>query len=168
MKYMKIKNQSLDEELFSEDALTYIATHFSSDVRQLEGALNRLLFFSINNNNGSEFITLDTAMSAFKGDHQPPTEIDAKIIKKIVADYYGLTISQLTGKSRTKAISNARHVAIYLTRKHLDLPYIKIGEEYGRRDHSTIISACTKIEKAIKTSEPLSYAITEIEEKLNI
>ncbi|HZJ86830.1 MAG TPA: chromosomal replication initiator protein DnaA [Erysipelothrix sp.] len=166
--YMKIKTQSLDEEMFSEDALVYIATHFSSDVRQLEGALNRLLFFSINNNNGSEFITLDTAINAFKGDHQPPKEIDAKIIKKIVADYYGLTISQLTGKSRTKAISNARHVAIFLTRKHLDLPYNKIGEEYGRRDHSTIISACTKIEKAIKTSEPLSYAIVEIEEKLSI
>lgn len=167
--YMKIRNQSLDEAIFSEDALTYIATNFAKDVRQLEGALNRLLFYSINNNtNNSDHITLDQAINAFKGSHQPPAELDAKTIKKIVADYYGLTISQLTGKSRTKAISNARHIAIFLTRKHLDLAYNKIGEEYGRRDHSTIISACDKIEKAIKSNQPLSFAIQEIEEKLSL
>ncbi len=165
--YMKIRNQSLDPNLFSEDALIYIATNFSKDVRQLEGALNRLLFFSIEfSENGH--ITLDTAINAFKGDHQPPKEIDPKIIKKIVADYYGLTITQLTGKSRTKAISNARHIAIYLTRKHLDIAYNKIGEEYGRRDHSTIISACDKIEKGIKNNQLLASAIEEIENKLSV
>ncbi len=165
--YMKIRNQSLDEDSFSEDALTYIATNFSKDIRQLEGALNRLLFFSIQKNEMGP-ISLDTALSAFKGDHQPPKEIEPKIIKKIVADYYGLTITQLTGKARTKPIANARHIAIYLTRKHLDLSYSKIGEEYGRRDHSTIISACDKIENGIKNNELLASAINEIEEKLSI
>lgn len=165
--FMKIKNQSLDEKMFSDDALAYIATNFSKDVRQLEGALNRLLFFSIEFS-GDGPITLDTAINAFKGDFEPPKEIDPKTIKKVVSDYYGLTITQLTGKSRTKAISNARHIAIYLTRKHLDIPYNKIGEEYGRRDHSTIISACDKIEKGIKANQMLASAIQELEKKLSV
>ena len=62
--YMKIRNQSLDENLFHEDALAYIATNFSDDIRQLEGALNRLLFFSIEFSENGQ-ITLDTALSAF-------------------------------------------------------------------------------------------------------
>ncbi len=165
--YMKIRNQSMDEDSFSEEALTYIATNFSKDVRQLEGALNRLLFFSINAQETGA-ISLNTAMDAFKGDHQPPTEVDPKSIKKVVADYYGLTVTQLTGKSRTKPIANARHIAIFLTRKHLDLSYSKIGEEYGRRDHSTIISACDKIENGIKINELLASAIKELEAKLSI
>ena len=163
--YMKIRNQSLDENLFHEDALAYIATNFSDDIRQLEGALNRLLFFSIEFSEKGQ-ITLDTALSAFRGDFTPPKELDPKTIKRIVADYYGLTITQLIGKSRTKAISNARHIAIYLIRKHLDLAYNKIGEEFGKRDHSTIISACDKIEKGIKKDPILASAIIELEKKL--
>ena len=163
--YMKIRNQSLDENLFHEDALAYIATNFSDDIRQLEGALNRLLFFSIEFSENGQ-ITLDTALSAFRGDFTPPKELDPKTIKRIVADYYGLTITQLVGKSRTKAISNARHIAIYLIRKHLDLAYNKIGEEFGKRDHSTIISACDKIEKGITKDPILASAIIELEKKL--
>ena len=163
--YMKIRNQSLDENLFHEDALAYIATNFSDDIRQLEGALNRLLFFSIEFSENGQ-ITLDTALSAFRGDFTPPKELDPKTIKRIVADYYGLTVTQLVGKSRTKAISNARHIAIYLTRKHLDLAYNKIGEEFGKRDHSTIISACDKIEKGITKDPVLASAIIELEKKL--
>lgn len=163
--YMKIRNQSLDENLFHEDALAYIATNFSDDIRQLEGALNRLLFFSIEFSENGQ-ITLDTALSAFRGDFTPPKELDPKTIKRIVADYYGLTVTQLVGKSRTKAISNARHIAIYLTRKHLDLAYNKIGEEFGKRDHSTIISACDKIEKGITKDPILASAIIELEKKL--
>lgn len=164
--YMKIRNQSLDENLFSDDSLAYIATHFSKDVRQLEGALNRLLFFSIEFSSNGQ-ISLDTAVNAFKGDFTPPVDLNPKTIKKIVSDYYGLTVTQLIGKSRTKAISNARHIAIYLIRKHLDLPYNKIGEEFGKRDHSTIISACDKIEKGIIKDDILASAIKELETKLS-
>lgn len=163
--YVKIRNQSLDENLFDEDSLAYIATNFSKDIRQLEGALNRLLFFSIEFSE-SEPISLDTAVNAFRGDFIPPKELDPKSVKKLVADYYGLTMTQLIGKSRTKPISNARHIAIYLIRKHLDLPYSKIGEEFGNRDHSTIISACDKIEKGIIKDEILRIAIKELENKL--
>ncbi|AMC92430.1 chromosomal replication initiator DnaA [Erysipelothrix larvae] len=164
---MKIRNQSVDPSIFDEEVLHYIASNFSKDVRQLEGALNRLLFFSIEFSK-SDHVAMDTAISAFKksGIESTTREITPKLIKQIVSDYYGLTVTQLTGKSRTKAISNARHIAIYLTRKFLDMPYNKIGNEFGRRDHSTIINACDKIENAINSDQYLASAIQEIELKI--
>lgn len=121
--------------MFDEDVLSYIASNFSKDVRMLEGALNRLLFFSIEFSQNDR-IDINIAMNAFKTNGEPikTNELDTKTIKRIVADYYGLTQAQLVSKARTKAIANARHIAIYLCRKHLDLPYNKIGEDFGKRD----------------------------------
>ncbi|HEY4538200.1 MAG TPA: chromosomal replication initiator protein DnaA [Erysipelothrix sp.] len=164
---LKIKHKSLDPSIFDDDVLHYIASNFSKDVRMLEGALNRLLFFSIEFGQ-NDHIDMDIAMSAFKTGGKPVAvkELDTRTIKRIVADYYGLTQAQLVSKARTKAIANARHIAIYLSRKHLDLPYSKIGEAFGGRDHSTIINSCDKIEKNLKTDQMLAKAIYELEEKI--
>lgn len=164
---MKIKNKSYDSSLFDDEVLDYIATHFARDVRVLEGTLNRLLFYTIEFSK-SDHVDLNIAMNALKlnNDRVVFNELDAKTIKRVVADYYNITQSQITSKSRTKVISNARHIAIYLCRKHLDMAYIKIGDEFGKRDHSTIISACDKIEKNIKTDPMLAKAVFELEEKL--
>lgn len=163
---MKIQSKSQDPTIFDDSVLDYVATHFSKDVRVLEGALNRLLFYSIEFSN-TDHVNLDVALAAFKsgGSTSSSQEIDVKTIKRIVADYYGITQSQIVSKARTKVISNARHIAIYLCRKHLDLAYLKIGDEFGKRDHSTIISACDKIEKKLKTDQLLAKAIYEIENK---
>lgn len=164
---LKIKHKAVDPNIFDQEVLAYIASNFSKDVRMLEGALNRLLFFSIEFSQ-NEHINMEVAMNAFKGsaDVVSTNELDTKTIKRIVADFYGLTQAQLVSKARTKAIANARHIAIYLSRKHLDLPYNKIGEDFGKRDHSTIISACDKIEKNLKTDQLLAKAIYELESKL--
>ena len=164
---LKIKHKAVDPKIFDQEVLAYIASNFSKDVRMLEGALNRLLFFSIEFSQ-NEHINMEIAMNAFKGsaDIVSTNELDTKTIKRIVADFYGLTQAQLVSKARTKAIANARHIAIYLSRKHLDLPYNKIGEDFGKRDHSTIISACDKIEKNLKTDQLLAKAIYELESKL--
>lgn len=164
---VKIKNEGLDMSLFDDEVLHYIAANFSKDVRMLEGALNRLLFYSIEFSR-HEHIDINIAMNAFKTGGEPihSKDLDTRTIKRIVADYYGLTQAQLVSKSRTKAIANARHIAIYLCRKHLDLPYNKIGEDFGNRDHSTIINSCDKIEKNLKTDQLLAKAIYEIENKI--
>lgn len=163
---VKLNNRSVSPDIFDEDVLSYVASNFSKDVRMLEGALNRLLFYSIQFSN-NDHIDMSIAMSAFKinGESINKQELDTKAIKRAVADYYGLTQAQLVSKARTKAIANARHIAIYLSRKHLDLPYNKIGEDFGKRDHSTIISACDKIDKKMKIDTFLAKAIFEIEAK---
>ncbi|MBQ6655248.1 MAG: chromosomal replication initiator protein DnaA [Erysipelotrichaceae bacterium] len=164
----KLKDQAAIE--IRPEVLSYIAKNFSSDVRNLEGALNRLLFYSINFSK-SDVIDLNMAMEAFK-DNKSVSEsnkdsLEVRDIIKTVSEYYGLTEKQLKSKSRTKNIANARHISMYLCRKHLDLSYLQIGKEFGNRDHSTVSSAFEKIENSLKTNESYRRAVREIEAKLH-
>ena len=161
------------KKYIEEDALIYLANNFNEDVRGLEGALNRLIFFGINFSN-KETISKEVAKEAFKNDIKSDnnsnnnSELSCKSIIRSVCDYYNLTKQQLISKGRTKKIAVPRHIAIYLIRKHLDLPYSKIGEEIGKRDHSTIMNSCFFIEKNLKNDELLKKAINEIEKIIKI
>ncbi|NLW29732.1 MAG: chromosomal replication initiator protein DnaA [Erysipelothrix sp.] len=163
----KIQSQSYDSELIDNEVIDYLATNFSKDIRQLEGALTRLLFFGINFENDNK-ITLQTAINAFKGQSsiKETQELTISKIKRVVCDYYGITKTQLVSKVRTKQIANARHIAIHLSRKHLDLPFVKIGEEFGKRDHSTVINSVETVDKKIKADPIFLQAYSEIEKAL--
>ncbi|MBR3349396.1 MAG: chromosomal replication initiator protein DnaA, partial [Solobacterium sp.] len=76
------------------------------------------------------------------------------------------TRQQITSKTRTKNIANARHISIYLCRQLLDIPYIKIGDEFGGRDHSTIMSACSKVEKQIAEDQIFANAVEDIKTQI--
>ena len=157
-----------DQFLIERPVLDYIATTYSSDVRELEGNLNKLLFKAILYN--PSVIDLDFAILAFKDD--PNVKSTGKLtvskIKKAVCDFYGLTKVQLESKQRTANVSNARHIAIYLCRKHLDMPFSKIGAEFGGRDHSTVMSSFEKVTKLIKEKEVFENAVSKIEKKLGV
>lgn len=165
----KMKQNSYGIDSIDQEGMTYIASNFSGNVRDLEGALNRVLFYAIQFQPDGEVIKFQTVMNALKSQAvvSDKTGLSPKKIIKVVADYYGLTRQQITSKTRTKNISNARQISIYLCRKLLDIPYIKIGDEFGGRDHSTIISACTKVEEQIKKDEVFRRAIKEIEDQLS-
>ena len=91
--------------------------------------------------------------------------IDGDKIKMAVADYYKISTSQLSASIRVSNISNARHIAMYLCRTLLDVPFIKIGEEFGGRDHSTVINACEKVEKLLKNDPNFKQAIDVLKEE---
>ncbi|MBE6117110.1 MAG: chromosomal replication initiator protein DnaA [Erysipelotrichaceae bacterium] len=166
---MKIENNGNDIDEVEEAGLTYIASNFAGNVRDLEGAWNRVLFYTIMFQEDKSCIKFDTIVKALKN-QTPAVEKDGlnsgRIIK-CVADYYGLTRNQIIGKTRTKNIANARHISIYLCRKLLDLPYIKIGEEFGGRDHSTIISSCIKVQNEIEKDRFFAEAVSELEKRLS-
>ena len=162
----KITNSLYSDASFDEDVFTFIASNFNRNVRDLEGALNRVIFYAIQFQQDGGRIKLETAMQALKGQTTAKEEKSKLTIKKIiktVADYYNLTPQQIISKTRTGPIANARHISIYLSRKLLDLSYIKIGEEFGGRDHSTIISSCSKVEKLSKNDTYFAQAVKEIE-----
>jgi chromosomal replication initiator protein len=165
---MKIQNSGSEINEIDDKGLAYIASNFSGNVRDLEGAWNRVLFYAILFQKDSSVISFETVVNALKNQAvvSEKTGLSPSKIIKTVADYYGLTKQQITGKTRTKNIANARHISIYLCRKLLDLSYIKIGEEFGGRDHSTIISACTKVEKQMKTDKAIAEAVKELEDGL--
>jgi len=166
---MKIRQNSYGMDDVEQEALAYIASNFSGNVRDLEGAWNRVLFYAIQFQQDGGVIKYETVLNALKNQAvvSDKTGLSPKKIIKTVADYYGLTRQQITSKTRTKNIANARHISIYLCRKLLDLPYIKIGDEFGGRDHSTIMSACAKVEKQIVEDQVFANAVNEIKAQIS-
>ena len=165
---MKIKQNGYGIDEVDQEGLAYIASNFSGNVRDLEGAWNRVLFYAIQFQQDGGSIRFETVMNALKNQAvvSDKTGLSPKKIIKAVADYYGLTRQQITSKTRTKNIANARHISIYLCRQLLDIPYIKIGDEFGGRDHSTIMSACSKVEKQIAEDQIFANAVEDIKTQI--
>mgnify|MGYP004514659849 FL=1 len=168
---MKIANNVSFQDKVDEEVLSYIATNFSKDVRSLEGAINRLLFYFINFNfSGEDHITMKLAYDAFKGEvveNSTKNELSIAKIRKAVCDYYNITRQQICSANRTKNIAIPRHIAMYLCREMLDSPYKEIGNEFGKRDHSTVINACEKVEKLCKSDSAYLKAITDIKTRIS-
>lgn len=166
---LKIESSGLKPADFDDDVISFLASRFSSSVRELEGALNRLLFYTINIK-ASKRITMDVAREALipllSSQEEGSKITDTKIIS-VVANHYSLTPSQLTGKMRTAQIALARHIAMYLIRTILDTPFTKIGDIFGGKDHATVMSAVSKVEKELKTSPEMRKVIEELKEKLD-
>ena len=159
----KVESQDINNGKIDDDVLQYLAKNYSSDVRKLEGALNKLLFYAITFNPGSE-IDMDIVTNTFSPlvRHQETNNIDIDLIKTAVSEYYSISPSQLSSKLRTSNITVARHIAMYLCRSLLDVSLVKIGEEFGGRDHSTVISACEKVEKMLKDNPDYIQAIADL------
>ncbi|MBQ7992889.1 MAG: chromosomal replication initiator protein DnaA [Solobacterium sp.] len=166
---MKIKQNGYGIDEVDQEGLAYIASNFSGNVRDLEGAWNRVLFYAIQFQQDGGVIKFETVMNALKNQAvvSDKTGLSPKKIIKAVADYYGLTRQQITSKTRTNNIANARHISIYLCRKMLDLSYIKIGDEFGGRDHSTIMSACAKVENQISNDPVFAQAVSDIQKQIS-
>lgn len=166
---MKLTNNVAVKEKVDDEVLSYIATNFSQDVRSLEGAINRLLFYYINfNTENEDHITLRLASEAFRDQVvENKNELSIAKVRKVVCDYYNLSKQQICSSNRTKNIAIPRHIAMYLCRKLLDAPYKEIGNEFGKRDHSTVISACEKVEELIKKDSAYLKAINDIEKRIN-
>ena len=165
----KITNSGMDINKFDANVIYFLAEKFSRDVRELEGALNALMFNCLNLLD-EETITMDVAIkavSSIKGGKNIAAQLSERKIINTVAEYYNLTPSQITGKDRNAQVVLARHIAMYLIRNHLDVPLKKIGEMFGGKDHTTIMSAITKVDKELKTDAQLQSAIKELEKKIN-
>ena len=165
----KIEVENVEYSI-NEEVLDFIASHFNKDVRELEGSLKRLLFFKIISTKKTNVIDLDFALEAFADSYvsnAPKKELTVDYIKKTVADYYNLTVSQINSKSRTSNIIIARHIAMYLVRTLIkDISYIQIGHEFGGRDHSTVMKACDKVSNNMKKDINYKKAIEDIKSKL--
>jgi chromosomal replication initiator protein len=165
----KIVQNGLDINNFDEDALEFLADKFSSSVRDLEGALLKLLNYTINFKPTSH-IDLNTAIEAVSGllnGVDAESEVSEKKIINIVAEYYNLTQNQILGNSHIKQITLARHISMYLIRSELDVSFTKIGQLFGNKDHSTVMSGVNKVENLLKTDEQMRKVITELKAKIN-
>ena len=164
----KLVQANMDLEKFDANVIYFVAEKFSRDVRELEGAVQSLLFSYLSLGEDEKF-TIDVAIkaiSSIKGGKNIANQLSEQKIINTVADYYNLTPSQITGQVRTGQISLARHIAMYLIRKHLDVPLKKIGNMFGGKDHTTVMNGISKVDKELKTNEQLQKAIAELEDRL--
>lgn len=163
----KIDTKNFDIKSIDDDVLAFIAQNYSADVRQLEGALTRL-FFYVKTINKNDVITLPLAMEALKNlvpAKKNNDNLKVSDIKKVVCDYYNISLSQLTGNSRASTITTPRFIAIYLCRSLLNLTFEEIGNEFNR-DHSSVMNACVKIEKLANEDQSYKLVINKLQQML--
>ena len=159
----KIEANGLDITNFSPDGLKFLAENFSKNVRELEGALNRLIFYTITMKKMTK-IDLETVVESVKpmiNTKSGIKEINEEKVVQVVANYYNLTDSQIKSKSRISQIALARQIAMYLCRSICGTSYAQIGKLFNR-DHSTVMTAVEKVGNMLKTDQQLSTAIQEI------
>jgi chromosomal replication initiator protein len=164
----KIEANGLDLQRFDDAVLYFFADKFSKNVRELEGALNRLIFYVVSLKQ-TDKISMDVAMEAVQsltGGKSLSSTLNEQKIINVVSDYYNLTPSQLTGRIRTGQIALARHIAMYLIRITLDIPLKKIGDIFGGKDHTTVMSAIQKVDNGLKTDTELKSAIEELQKRI--
>ncbi len=147
------------------EVMLYIANQIDSNIRELEGALTRVVAYSSLSNRD---INADLAAEALR-DIIPgakPKILVIKDIQQAVADVFHVKMEDFKAKKRTKSIAFPRQVAMYLSRELTDSSLPKIGEEFGGRDHTTVIHAHEKISKLLAADAQLQRQVTEIEELL--
>jgi chromosomal replication initiator protein len=142
------------------EVIDFIAEKIPSNIRQLEGALTKLVAFSTFT---KKELSVSLARDILK-DIIPleDKKISISQIQKAVTDYYTIKVNSLLSKKRTKDVVLARQVAIYLSRELTDLSLTSIGEAFGRRDHTTIIHSCTKIKNKIKKDKSFKNIIDNL------
>ena len=147
-----------------QDVVLFIAKNVKSNVRELEGSLIRLIAHS--SLSGSD-ITIELAEDVLKNilNHET-VRITVDRIQHEVAQEYGVSVEGLKSKKRTKMLTVPRQVAMYLCRKHTDLPLVEIGQAFGGRDHTTVIHACDKVENEIREDRSIRVRVEQLRERI--
>ncbi|MFW6268823.1 MAG: chromosomal replication initiator protein DnaA [Bacillota bacterium] len=161
------KKADLEDLKVPNEVIIYIANEIQSNIRELEGALIKVIHQASLIN---EEIDIDLAKKALKDlvteNKQSQREIDIDLIKEVVADYYNLDLKQMISKKRTQKIAFPRQIAMYLSRELTDNSLPQIGEEFGGRDHTTVIHSHKKIEKKYEEEEDFKNTLEKIIKKI--
>lgn len=159
------KKANLENLEMPDDVMLLIADKIHSNIRELEGALIKVVAYSSLTNKS---ITTELAEEALKDiiSNHKSVEITVDLIKDKVSKKFGIRMDEFNSKKRTRAIAYPRQIAMYLTRDLTDLSLPKIGDEFGGRDHTTVIHACEKISNDILSDHMLRKKINDIMEEL--
>ena len=164
----KIELDHLEKYNIKNDVLDYIAANVKSNIRELEGSLNKLIaLYKLNNNNNPIDIALaaEALKDIISSDNR--REVTPKLILDIVADHFGITVADLKSKKRDSEIAVPRQICMYLMRTMTDTALKGIGAVLGGKDHSTVKYGVEKIAKDIESDEMMANTINIIKKKIN-
>ena len=158
------KKAETDNFDIDDDILNYIASNISSNIRELEGALNKLLAF---HNLEHTHITMDIAERELSNIITPdkPREITAQLIIEVVSEHFHISVDQMISKTRSSEIARPRQIAMYLCRNELHESYPTLRDCFKRKDHSTVLYACERVENDM-AKDPQTRAAVEAIRKL--
>ena len=158
------KRAELERLDINQEVMQYVATNINSNIRELEGALNKIYVFA---NLEKKPVTLELAENALKDTIECQKEITPQLIMDVVAEHYNISVSDIISKKKNKEIANPRQICMYLSRKYTDYSLQNIGKIMGNRDHTTVIHGHDKIGKMLETDENLKSNLDIIIKKLN-
>lgn len=160
------KKCQLEKCSITDEALSYIAEHIDSNVRELEGMLSKVCFLS--NLIGKSEADLSDVREAFSDKYDEKNEggSNADQIISAVCEYFDISKDDITGKKKSKEIVEPRMIAIYMISEMLELPLVTIGKIFGGRDHTTIMHSRDKISSEMKTNRKIQTFVGEIKKML--
>ena len=158
------KRAELEHLDINQEVMQYVATNINSNIRELEGALNKIYVFA---NLEKKPVTLELAENALKDTIECQKEVTPQLIMDVVAEHYNISVSDIISKKKNKEIANPRQICMYLSRKYTDYSLQNIGKIMGNRDHTTVIHGHDKIGKMLETDENLKSNLDIIIKKLN-
>ena len=155
------KKAQLDNIIIDDEILTAIATRIDSNIRELEGTLNKIIATA--SLSPSKQITMEMTEKAINDIvSQQEKVISAEFIQETVAKYFNIDPQDLKGSKRSNDITFPRQIAMYLCRNVANMSLPQIGRDFGKRDHTTVMHACTKIEKDIKTNSNTKLIVESV------
>lgn len=160
---LKLKSMEKNQE-FDNETLSYIATNIQKNVRELEGALNRVIAFSQIYNKSPGLKEVKGILVTYL--NSPYRKTSPQTVLKSVADFYSISSADLVKRSRKKEVVRPRQVAMFLLREETKLSFPEIGQKLGGRDHSTVIHACEKIKREESTDESIKQELVMIRERV--
>jgi chromosomal replication initiator protein len=147
-----------------DDVYEYIAANIASNIRELEGAFNTVLCYAALAGN----ITIDIAREALKDQIQPAAvhKVTCSMVMDVVSRYYHVSVEDLKSNRRNKEVTFPRQMAMYICRNMLNMTLPQIGAEFGNRDHTTVMHACSKISDDLEKRSEIAKALDEIKQRL--
>ena len=158
------RRAELDHLDIADDVMQFVANNINSNIRELEGALNKICVFAKLENRP---VTLHLAEQALKDTIDNRRDITTQLIVSVVADHYNITVEDILSKKKSKEIAYPRQICMYLSRKYTDDSLQNIGKYMGNRDHTTVMHGSDKISKALNNDEILKNNVDIIIRKMD-
>ena len=144
-----LRKKAQEEKIIVDDTiLSNIANKIDSNIRELEGVFNKIIATASLTHTPITIELAENTINEFKAANEKVLSSD--FVKETVAKYFNINKDDLSSNKRSNEIAFPRQIAMYLCREVANMSYPKIGEDFGNRDHSTVMHACKKIEKEIK------------------
>ena len=158
------KKAQLDNIIIDNEILSNIATKIDTNIRELEGALNKLVALSILKSQPFSIALSEEAIADVV--HNKEKVLSIEYIQDVVAKYFNISIEDLKGSRRSSDVVFPRQIAMYLCKNIAQISYPKIGQAFGKRDHSTVMHACEKIETEMKQNSNTKLIVETVKNSL--